>query len=58
MNIILKILTAIFREKVEDRVDLIEEQQWFRKNRSTKYAISIIRQMLAKWIDYNKPAYM
>jgi len=38
--------------------DIISEQQEFRKNRSTTDAIFIIRQIVEKSIEYEKPTYM
>lgn len=37
---------------------LSKEQQGFRKNRSTVYAVFIVRQVIKKVIEYNIPAYL
>lgn len=40
------------------RIDITEEQHGFRRNRSTIDAIFIVRQMIEKSIEYNKPIFM
>lgn len=58
MNSTLKLLTAIIKDKIEERLNMAEEQQGFRKNRSTIDATFIVRQIVEKSIEYNKPAFM
>ena len=57
MSAVSKILTKVF-EEVISATGLCEEQQGFRRNRSTTDAIFTIRQVSEKAIEFNKPAFM
>lgn len=52
-----KLLTKILDKEIE-KTGISDEQQGFRQNRSTTDAIFIVRQVVEKAIEYNKPAYM
>lgn len=58
MNSTVKLWTAVEKEKLEERLDMFEEQQGFREKRSTRDATFIIRQIVEKSIEYNKLAYI
>lgn len=45
-------------EEITKTINIREEQQGFRKNRSTIDAIFIVKQVSEKSIEFNKPAYM
>jgi len=53
MKSTLKLLTAI----IKDKLDTAEKQQGFRKNRSTVDVTFIVRQIVEKSVEYNKPSY-
>ena len=57
LSSILKLFTKILSDEIHAR-GMCEEQQGFRKNRSTIDAIFTIRQIAEKSIEYNKIAYM
>ncbi|KAJ3642921.1 hypothetical protein Zmor_025668 [Zophobas morio] len=50
-------MTKIILEKLQPYLEINEEQQGFRLNRSTTDAIFIIRQTVEKAIEYNVPAF-
>lgn len=54
----MKLLTNIIATQLNEIIPMNEEQQGFRKNRSTTDAIFIIRQIAEKAIEYNKTAYI
>ena len=53
----LKLFTKILSEAIAD-TGIEEEQQGFRRNRSTIDAIFIVRQIVEKAIEFNKPAFL
>lgn len=58
LSCVLKLLTNIIGTAMSHTIPLSEEQQGFRKNRSTVDAIFIFRQIAEKAIEYNKPAFV
>lgn len=58
LNTTLKCLTSIINNKLQKHIATAEEQQGFRKNRSTVDAIFILRQIIEKAIEFNTPAFM
>lgn len=58
LNSILKTFTKLILEELCKSIQIREEQQGFRKNRSTIDAIFIVRQIAEKSREYNKPAYL
>lgn len=58
LNTISKLLTKIVALKIEPILKISEEQQGFRKNRSTTDAIYIVQQVVEKAIEYKKTAYL
>jgi len=54
----MKLFTKIICCIISEQIPIMEEQQVFRQNRSTTDAIIIIRQIVEKSIEYEKPAYM
>lgn len=57
LSTVMKLFTKILATRVSD-TGIAEEQQGFRQNRSTTYAIFIIRQITEKAIEFNHPAFM
>ena len=57
LSAVLKLMTKILAEVIAE-TGINEEQQGFRKNRSTIDAIFILRQIAEKSIEHNKPAFM
>ena len=53
-----KLFTKLILNQLLKHISPREEQQGFRKNRSTMDAISFVRQMVEKAIEFNKPAYL
>ena len=58
LNTAMKLFTKILKEKLEAQITSREEQQGFRRNRSTTDAIFIIKQIKEKAIEFNTPAYV
>lgn len=58
LNSAQKLFTKIITEKLEAYIEINEEQQGFRRNRSATDAIFIIRQLTEKAIEYNTPAFL
>lgn len=58
MSAVLKLLIKIILKKLQPYFEINEEQQGFRVNRSTTDAIFIVRQIVEKATEYNKPAYL
>ena len=58
LNTILKLFTKVILSKLVTYIQPREEQQGFRKNRSTTDANFIIRQIIEKSIEFNNPAYL
>lgn len=58
LNSTMKLFTKILTDIIQKYTNTSEEQQGFRKNRSTLDAIYIIRQLIEKSIEYDKPVYM
>lgn len=58
LSSISKLLTKILSAKLTHQVGTSEEQQGFRTNRSTIDAIFILRQLVEKSIEFNKPLYL
>lgn len=54
----LKLLTKIIADKISSIMPIREEQQGFRRNRSTTDALFILRQLVEKSLEYNTPAYL
>jgi hypothetical protein len=57
-NTTLKLTTKILANKLSEIVDLEDEQQGFRTGRSCVDAIFILKQVMEKFIEYNKPTYL
>lgn len=57
LNTMLKLFTKIIADEVAS-TGISEEQQGFRKNRSTTDAIFILRQITEKAIEFDKPAFL
>lgn len=55
---ILKLFTKIIVNRIRYKVTTSEEQQGFRANRSTVDAIFIVRQLIEKAIEFNKPMFI
>lgn len=58
LNTSMKLFTGILKERLETQITNKEEQQGFRRNRSTTDAIFIIKQLKEKSIEFNTPAYV
>lgn len=58
LNSTIKLFTKIIKEKMEAHITNREEQQGFRRNRSTTNAIFIIKQVKEKAIKFNTPVYV
>lgn len=58
MNSTTKLFTKLILNQLLKHISPREEQQGFRKNRSTTDAIFIVRQIVEKAIEFNKPAYL
>ena len=60
MNSTTKLFTKLILNQLNHlkHISLRENQQGFRKNRSTTDAIFIVRQIVEKAIEFNKPAYL
>lgn len=54
----LKAFTKTILQEISKTIQIRDEQQGFRKNRSTIDAIFIVRQIVEKSLELNKPAYM
>lgn len=54
----MKLFIRILGRDFIGEIELSEEQQDFRKNRSTIDAIFIVRQITEKALEFNKPAYL
>lgn len=58
LNSISKLLTKIITKKIMNKIKISEEQQGFRPNRSTIDAVFILRQMIEKSIEFQKPLFL
>ena len=58
LNTTLKLFTRVILRKLLKYIQPREEQQGFRKNRSTTDAIFIMCQIIEKSIEFNHPAYL
>lgn len=58
LNSTLKLTTKIITNKIGSIITLSDEQQGFRSGRSCTDAVFVIRQIVEKSIEYNRPAYM
>ena len=58
LNTALKLFTKVILSKLLNYIQPREEQQGFRKNRSTTDAIFILRQIVEKSIQFNHPTYL
>lgn len=58
LNTCLKLFTAVLKDILEEVVTTAEEQQGFRKNRGTTDAIFMVRQLMEKSIEFNKPLFL
>jgi len=58
LNSLTKLFTSILKGKIESLIPIREEQQGFRKNRSTLDAIFIVRQIVEKSYEFNHPVFM
>ncbi|XP_056636715.1 uncharacterized protein LOC130445195 [Diorhabda sublineata] len=54
----LKLVTKVITNKINAITSLSKEQQSFRSGRSCVDAVFILRQVVEKSIEYNKPAYL
>jgi len=54
----MKLFTGNLKERFETQITNREEQQGFRRNKSTTDAIFIIKQLKEKSIEFNTPAYV
>ena len=54
----LKLLTKIIAKEITSITPTNEEQQGFRKNRSTTNALFIFRQLVEKSIEYSNPVHL
>jgi len=54
----MKVFTGILKKRLETQLTNREEQQGFRRKRSTTDAIFIIKQLKEKSIEFNTPAYV
>jgi hypothetical protein len=54
----MKMFTYILSQLLQENIKLTEEQQGFRKNRSTTDAIFILRQLIEKALEFNTPLYV
>lgn len=54
----MKLFTGVLKDKLEKHIAIREEQQGFRKGRSTTDAIFITKQIKEKAIEYNTPAFI
>ena len=57
LSAVLKLFTKILSETIS-HTGIVEEQQDFRRNRSTIDAVFILRQIIEKAIEFNKPAFL
>ena len=53
----MKLFTRMLQQHILSYIT-IREQQGFRKNRSTIDAVFVVRQVVKKAIEYNKPSYL
>ena len=53
-----KLLTKIISEKLSQTIKTSEEQQGFRRNRSTVDAIFVLRQLVEKAIEFDRPLFL
>lgn len=58
LDTIMKLFTGIIADSICDLVPINEQQQGFRKKRSTTDAIYVIRQIIEKAIEFNNPVFM
>lgn len=58
LNTSLKLTTKIITEKLSSLTEHQEEQQGFRKGRSCTDAIFVVRQIVEKALEFNRPAFM
>lgn len=58
LNTSMKLFTRILGQHILQHTKLCEEQQGFRKNRSTVDAVFVVRQVIEKSIEYDKHAYL
>lgn len=58
LSFVLKILTKILTKRETNKSNISEEQQGFRRNRSTIDAIFILKQLIEKTIEFNKPLFL
>ena len=58
LNSMLKITTKIIQNKLTEMIPLCEEQQGYRLGRSCIDAIFVVRQIVEKSLEFNKPAYL
>ena len=56
LNIAMKLIPKIITQHISSTVSINKEQQGFRQNRSTIDAIFLLRQIIEKSIEFNKPA--
>lgn len=54
----LKLTTRIISNKINSITQISEEQQGFRSGRSCNDAVFVIRQIIEKSIEYNRPAFL
>jgi hypothetical protein len=53
-----KLFTSILKRKLEQIIENNDEQQGFRRNRSTTDAVFVLTQIKEKSLEYNEPAFM
>lgn len=58
LDAMFKVITKIFTTKITSTTTLAEEQQGFRTGRSCTDAVFVMRQVVEKSIEYNRPAFL
>mgnify|MGYP000420915844 FL=1 len=53
-----KLMTKVITNKLNSIISLSDEQQGFRSGRSCVDAVFVLRQIVEKSIEYNKPAFL
>ena len=58
LNITLKLTTKILTNIINSMITVSDEKQGFRTGRSCTDAVFVMRQIMEKSIEYNRPAYL
>ncbi|GJQ83276.1 hypothetical protein Trydic_g8868 [Trypoxylus dichotomus] len=53
----MKLFTSVLKTRLKDLIEIRDEQQGFRRNRSIAHATFIIQQVKEKAIEFDKAAY-